>query len=269
MQHGTGRQSPSCRASYPKNEPMPMARSYSGQLPASSTCGDFRRLQPLLRISAKSSRKVAGRFYLIHTPQHGNHRSLLHGERSARQIPAHTPPPSAKLYRLLLFLLVLISVANLIYSHKPLSLWLPTLPQTNFSPAPTAPAIPTTTRSAQHVIVKHPLSLPADPYRKYLDKVDQGSTGLRQLAFELLHPCPPADKSCAAVHLYHFVQANVGYLSDPPARDYIQAPEETLKIKAGDCEDLSILLASLLNNSGVPTYLVFTPDHAYTLACGV
>ena len=183
--------------------------------------------------------------------------------------PTHRPPPPAKPYQFLLFLLVLISLASLIYSYQPRSLWLPTFHKTESSHIPTAPTVPTTALSTQHVIVNNPPSLSIDPYRKYLDKIDQGSTGLRQLAFELLHPCRPADKSCAAVHLFHFVQANVGYLSDPPARDYIQSPEETLKIKAGDCEDLSILLASLLNNSGVPTYLVFTPDHAYTLACGV
>lgn len=197
------------------------------------------------------------------------------------------PRPPVKSYRLFLLLLLLVSALNL-SGHAPLSLWrtwipqfpridsitstVPPLPATTIpppAPDPTTPALPNATVNSTHVIVKNYPALQADPYRKYLDKIDQGSTGLRQLAFELLHPCPPADKSCTAVHLYQFVQAKMGYLSDPPSRDYIQSPEETLKIKAGDCEDLSILLASLLNNSGVPTYLVFTPDHAYTLACGI
>ena len=42
-----------------------------------------------------------------------------------------------------------------------------------------------------------------------------------------------------------------------------------MKIKGGDCEDLTILLSSHLENLGIKTYLVLTETHAYCLACGV
>lgn len=102
-----------------------------------------------------------------------------------------------------------------------------------------------------------------------LDQVVPASTALRTLAYSKIQDCHPGDRTCALVRLYRYVQHDIGYLSDPAAREYIQSPQDTLAIGAVDCEDLSILLASLLENIGVPTYLVFTHSHAYTLACGV
>ncbi len=110
---------------------------------------------------------------------------------------------------------------------------------------------------------------PASRYAPFLNAINPASNELRALAYAKTKTCPAGDKTCAAVQLYRYVQQELGYLSDPVAREHIQSPETTLQIGAGDCEDLSILLASLLENVGVPTYLVFTPTHAYTLACDV
>ena len=41
------------------------------------------------------------------------------------------------------------------------------------------------------------------------------------------------------------------------------------EIGGGDCEDLTILLNSYLENLGIETYLVLTDNHAYTLACDI
>ena len=42
-----------------------------------------------------------------------------------------------------------------------------------------------------------------------------------------------------------------------------------MQIEGGDCEDLTILLNSLLENIGIVTYLVLTDTHAYSLAYDV
>lgn len=114
------------------------------------------------------------------------------------------------------------------------------------------------------------------PYKIYTDKIDRGySVPLRQLAQKITEGCPSNDKDCQVVSLYHYVQSGINYLADPQGRDFIQNPSETLQIKGGDCEDLSILLMSLLVNVGIETYMVFTPKtaeaggHAYMLACGL
>ena len=60
----------------------------------------------------------------------------------------------------------------------------------------------------------------------------------------------------------------IKYVSDPRGTgDHIQPVDETLTLKAGDCEDQTILLNSLLEAVGVRTLMAFTDDHVLTLAC--
>jgi len=45
--------------------------------------------------------------------------------------------------------------------------------------------------------------------------------------------------------------------------DYIQYPNQTLKYRGGDCDDLTILYCSLLESIGIETALVTVPGHIY------
>jgi tetratricopeptide (TPR) repeat protein len=47
------------------------------------------------------------------------------------------------------------------------------------------------------------------------------------------------------------------------AVDYLQFPPQTLNYKAGDCDDLSILYAALLESVGIKTAFVTVPGHIY------
>jgi hypothetical protein len=47
------------------------------------------------------------------------------------------------------------------------------------------------------------------------------------------------------------------------AVDYLQFPEQTLTLKTGDCDDLSILESALLEAASVPTAFVTVPGHIY------
>lgn len=53
--------------------------------------------------------------------------------------------------------------------------------------------------------------------------------------------------------------------ADAAVVDYIQYPAETLQHKAGDCDDLTVLYCSLLENAGVGTALVDYPGHIFLL----
>jgi tetratricopeptide (TPR) repeat protein len=55
------------------------------------------------------------------------------------------------------------------------------------------------------------------------------------------------------------------FAADHLAVDHIQYPAELLLSKAGDCDDLSVLYASLLENAGVATALVDAPGHIFVL----
>lgn len=56
---------------------------------------------------------------------------------------------------------------------------------------------------------------------------------------------------------------NYGRLSSEGVIDYVQYPCETLLRLSGDCDDLSVLYASLLEGSGIPTLLVTSPGHIF------
>ena len=53
--------------------------------------------------------------------------------------------------------------------------------------------------------------------------------------------------------------------ADAAVVDYIQYPAQTLQHKAGDCDDLTVLYCSLLENAGVATALVDYPGHIFLL----
>ena len=67
-----------------------------------------------------------------------------------------------------------------------------------------------------------------------------------------------------AREIYEYVRAKMVYVSDPPD-DYYQKAYHTLEILnfKGDCDDLAILLCSLLRSIGYRTFLGFQPRHVF------
>lgn len=66
----------------------------------------------------------------------------------------------------------------------------------------------------------------------------------------------------------------LGYVVDPSSAykelsaneqvvDYIQFPQQTLISQGGDCDDLSVLYASMLEASGIPAAFITIPGHIY------
>jgi hypothetical protein len=53
--------------------------------------------------------------------------------------------------------------------------------------------------------------------------------------------------------VYNWVADNIRYTRDPYKLEYIQSPEVVVRTKAGDCDDLSVLLAALLQVLGHKT----------------
>ena len=47
--------------------------------------------------------------------------------------------------------------------------------------------------------------------------------------------------------------------------DYVQFPRETLRLKSGDCDDLSVLISAGLENLGIRTALVEVPGHLFLM----
>jgi tetratricopeptide (TPR) repeat protein len=78
-----------------------------------------------------------------------------------------------------------------------------------------------------------------------------------------------------ALAVYQALRAyGLGYAVDPKtpyislseqedAIDFLQFPSQTLAYRAGDCDDLSVLFAALLEAVGIETALVTTPGHIF------
>jgi hypothetical protein len=125
------------------------------------------------------------------------------------------------------------------------------------------------------VVVGSPLACQIgemEPYevrlaKPYIEKIVPDDAQLRELAEAIVQDCPDKEGEVNAV--YRYIVENFTYIADPEDGESIQSPFETLETKGGDCEDLTILACSLLENIGIRTYLVLTESHAYGLVSGI
>jgi hypothetical protein len=115
-------------------------------------------------------------------------------------------------------------------------------------------------------VIEEEIRLEDYNYESYLNAVDFNSFELRKKGMDIADKCD-GYKECQVAKLYNFISQEIEYYSDPRTDEYIQTPEQTLELKGGDCEDLSILLFSLLENIGVKSYLGFTYDHVFVVTC--
>ena len=111
-----------------------------------------------------------------------------------------------------------------------------------------------------------------DPYevrlaKPYIEKIVPDDAQLRELAEAIVQDYPDKEGKVNAV--YRYIVEDFTYIADPEDGESIQSPFETLDAKGGDCEDLTILACSLLENIGIRTYLVLTESHAYALVSGI
>ena len=92
----------------------------------------------------------------------------------------------------------------------------------------------------------------------------QTSQDIKQIADKIVTlSCKETHKVCNAKAIFYFVQSNFNYLNDPLAFEYFKTPQESFNAQAGDCDDASILLSSLLQSIGFYTRFVFVPQHVY------
>jgi hypothetical protein len=71
---------------------------------------------------------------------------------------------------------------------------------------------------------------------------------------------------CHAKAIFLFVRDRFTYVLDPVRYEYVKTPMGSIRSLGGDCDDASVLLASLLGSIGISTRLVFVPNHVYVEA---
>ena len=86
---------------------------------------------------------------------------------------------------------------------------------------------------------------------------------VRQKAIDILleRGVPPKDYLGEIKALFEWVQHNVRYTKDPFRVEVLHSPRRMLELRAGDCDDMTILLGSMLEAIGHPVRLVLVgPD---------
>jgi len=105
-----------------------------------------------------------------------------------------------------------------------------------------------------------------DKYLLFVDSLDPNVKGVADRISSLACDYSENYMVCQTKAIYSFVKDNFDYVRDPASYEYVKTPLESLNNLGGDCDDASVLLASLLGSIGVKTRLVFIPRHVYVEA---
>ena len=94
---------------------------------------------------------------------------------------------------------------------------------------------------------------------------------VRQCAISIFRACGARakDRRAEAAGLFHWVRRHIRYTRDPVRLETLHTPRRLLVVRAGDCDDMTILLGSMLLATGHPVRLAlvgFRSDrpHAYS-----
>lgn len=79
---------------------------------------------------------------------------------------------------------------------------------------------------------------------------------VRQTALSIVESIPEKDHAAEVKEIHEFVRDGIRYVRDINGVETIAEPDKLLQIGAGDCDDKSVLLASLLESIGYPTRFV-------------
>ena len=87
---------------------------------------------------------------------------------------------------------------------------------------------------------------------------------IRETALKIVERLPQKDFKGEINALFYFVQNRIRYVRDVNGVETVQSPLKTLEYSQGDCDDKSVLLATMLESLGHPTRfhaMGFRPRH--------
>lgn len=85
---------------------------------------------------------------------------------------------------------------------------------------------------------------------------------IRQAATNLIFLTPEKDQASEAEAIFNWVRDNVRYVRDVHDVETLSTPMITLSGRVGDCDDQTVLLASMLEAVGYPTRFVIEGYHS-------
>lgn len=84
---------------------------------------------------------------------------------------------------------------------------------------------------------------------------------IRALALSLVEFLPQKDYLDEVDKLFHFVRDEIRYVQDIYEIETLSTPDKTIELGQGDCDDKSVLLATLLETLGFKTAFKITGYH--------
>ena len=97
--------------------------------------------------------------------------------------------------------------------------------------------------------------------RKLVDEALNDAQFVRQ-AIEIVRGVAAFDDLGELHALYRWVKGHIRYTKDPVTKEKLYPPQELLKIRAGDCDDISMLLGALAIAIGYPARLITVSANA-------
>ena len=76
---------------------------------------------------------------------------------------------------------------------------------------------------------------------------------IRELALRIVNHLPPKKWGAEVMAIRDFVRDHIRFTRDIRGVETLQTPKNTLRLRAGDCDDMAILTASLLEAIHHPT----------------
>ena len=81
-------------------------------------------------------------------------------------------------------------------------------------------------------------------------------------AIDIVRSVPQFDDSGEVQALYNWVASHIRFTKDPISKEKLTPPQELLKLRAGDCDDISMLLAALAMAIGYSARLITVSANA-------
>lgn len=80
--------------------------------------------------------------------------------------------------------------------------------------------------------------------------------GIWKLSRQIVFSVPAKDFRGQIDRTFHWVKTHIRYVNDVREVETLATPKATLEVASGDCDDMAILLASLLESIGHPTRFI-------------
>ena len=85
--------------------------------------------------------------------------------------------------------------------------------------------------------------------------IDQGikNQNINRLAIQIVRSTPEFSEGPKVQAIFNWMRQNIRFVADPVGKEALRTPEETLLVGAGDCDCMTVLIATIAGTIGLPS----------------